>query len=277
MKIRKRHLVGIVKFAGTLIFALLFFAPFVLVILNSVKPQSQIMTDILGLPTKMMWGNYSKAWDALNMSAVLTNTVIVSLGSVLLIIFLAAMVAYWMVRHPSKYSRVFEKLLLGSLLIPFASLMLPLVKTMSALDLNNSLWGGIFTYTGIGLAFATFIMTGAVRAVPVELEEAAMIDGCNVYQVFFQIVLPIIRPTFLSIFILDLFWIWNDYIVALIMLNDTRLNTVQLAINKLFGLHANQWDIALPAIVMSIAPILIINVLLQKKIIAGVASGALKG
>ncbi|PKO04823.1 MAG: carbohydrate ABC transporter permease [Chloroflexi bacterium HGW-Chloroflexi-3] len=277
MKIRKRHVVGIIKFVGTLIIALIFFAPFVLVILNSVKPQSQIMTDILGLPTTMMWENYSKAWDALNMSTVLTNTVIVSISSVFLILFLAAMVAYWMVRHPSKYSRVFEKLLLGSLLIPFASLMLPLVKTMSTLGLNTSLMGGILTYVGIGLAFATFIMTGAVRAVPVELEEAAMIDGCNVYQVFFQIVLPIIRPTFLTLFILDLFWIWNDYIVALIMLNNTRLNTVQLAINKLFGLHANQWDIALPAIVMSIAPILIINILLQKKIIAGIASGALKG
>lgn len=270
-------MVGIIKFVGTLIIALIFFAPFVLVILNSVKPQSQIMTDILGLPTTMMWENYSKAWDALNMSTVLTNTVIVSISSVFLILILAAMVAYWMVRHPSKYSRVFEKLLLGSLLIPFASLMLPLVKTMSTLGLNTSLMGGILTYVGIGLAFATFIMTGAVRAVPVELEEAAMIDGCNVYQVFFQIVLPIIRPTFLTLFILDLFWIWNDYIVALIMLNNTRLNTVQLAINKLFGLHANQWDIALPAIVMSIAPILIINILLQKKIIAGIASGALKG
>ena len=277
MKIRKRHLLSTIKFASTLIFALIFFAPFVLVILNSVKPQSQIMTDILGLPATVLWENYSKAWEALNMSIVLANTIIVSLGSVLLILILAAMVAYWMVRRPSKYSKVFEKLLLGSLLIPFASLMLPLVKTMSTLGLNTSLFGGILTYVGIGLAFATFIMTGAVRAVPVELEEAAMLDGCNVYQVFFQIVLPIIRPTFLSLFILDLFWIWNDYIVALIMLNNIRLNTVQLAINKLFGLHANQWDIALPAIVMSIAPILIINVLLQKKIIAGIASGALKG
>ncbi len=274
---RKKQIVKIIKFTLTLILALLFFAPFALVILNSIKPQSQIMTDLLGLPKTVMWENYSNAWKSLNMQTVLTNTVVVSLCSVLLIILLAAMVAYWMVRHPTRYSRVFEKLLLGSLLIPFASVMLPLVKTMSALGLNTSLWGGIFTYVGIGLAFATFIMTGAIRAVPVEIEEAAMIDGCNVYQVFFKIVLPIVRPTFLSIFILDLFWIWNDYIVALIMMNNSGLNTVQLAINKLFGLHANQWDIALPAIVMSIAPILIINVLLQKKIIAGVAAGAIKG
>ncbi len=273
----KKRVMKITKFTLTLILTLLFFAPFVLVILNSIKPQSQIMTDLLGLPEKVMWENYSNTWDSLHMSTVMTNTVIVSLCSVLIIIVLAAMVAYWMVRHSTRFSRIFEKLLLGSLLIPFASVMLPLVKTMSTLGLNTSLLGGIFTYVGIGLAFATFIMTGAIRAIPVEIEEAAMIDGCNVYQVFFKIVLPIVRPTFLSIFILDLFWIWNDYIVALIMLNNSGLNTVQLAINKLFGLHANQWDVALPAIVMSIAPILIINVLLQKKIIAGVAAGATKG
>lgn len=273
----KKRIIKTIKFTLTLILALLFFSPFALVILNSVKPQSQIMTDLLGLPTTVMWENYSNAWSSLNMSTVLTNTVVVSLGSVLIIILLAAMVAYWMVRHSTRYSRIFQKLLLGSLLIPFASVMLPLVKTMSTLGLNTSLWGGILTYVGIGLAFATFIMTGAVRAIPVEIEEAAMIDGCNVYQVFFKIVLPIVRPTFFSIFILDLFWIWNDYIVALIMFNNSGLHTVQLAINKLFGLHANQWDIALPAIVMSIMPILVINVLLQKKIIAGVAAGATKG
>jgi len=272
-----RRGLGYFKFSATLIFALFFFAPFALVLLNSIKPQSQIMTDLLGLPTTVMWGNYIKAWKTLDMSTVLSNTIVVTITAVLLIIMLSSMVAYWMVRHPTRYSKIFEKLLLGSLLIPFASVMLPLVKTMSLLGLNNSLWGGIFTYMGIGLAFATFIMTGAMRAVPLEIEEAAVIDGCSVFQVFFRIVLPIISPTFLSIFILDLFWIWNDYIVALIMFNSTQLHTMQLAINKLFGLHANQWDIALPAIIMSIAPILIINVLLQKKIIAGIASGAVKG
>ncbi len=265
------------KFTVSLLGALFFFAPFALVIFNSVKPQGQIMTDLLGLPTTLQWSNYSNAWTTLHMGKVLTNTILVTFGAVALILVISAMVSYWIVRHPTKFSKVFETLLIGSLLIPFASVMLPLVKTMSALGLNDSLWGGILTYVGIGLGFSTFIMTGAVRAIPLEIEEAAMIDGCNVYQIFLQIVLPMIRSTFLSIFILDLFWIWNDYIVALIMLNTTELQTVQLAINKLFGLHANQWDVALPAIVMSIAPILVLNVFMQKKIVSGIASGAVKG
>ncbi len=273
----KAQAIQLLKFIVSLVGALLFFAPFALVIYNSLKPQAQIMTDLLGLPTTVQWSNYSNAWETLNMGKVMTNTILVTFTAVALILIISAMVSYWIVRHPTKFSKVFETLLIGSLLIPFASVMLPLVKTMSTLGLNDSLWGGILTYVGIGLGFSTFIMTGAVRAIPLEIEEAAMIDGCNVYQTFLLIVLPMIRSTFLSIFILDLFWIWNDYIVALIMLNTTQLQTMQLAINKLFGLHANQWDVALPAIVMSIAPILVLNVFMQKKIVSGIASGAIKG
>jgi len=277
MRKMRRPFQRFVRFTFTLIFALLFFAPFALVILNSLKPQDQIMTNLLGFPSSFRWENYVKAWEALNMSRVLFNTVVVTLCSVLLILMLSSMVAYWITRHPTKYGNFFRNLLLASLLIPFASVMLPLVKTVSAIGLIGTLWGGVFTYVGIGLAFATFILSGAVRAIPIEIETAAMLDGCNVYQLFFRIVLPMLGPTFLSVFILDLFWIWNDYIVALIMLNGIDLHTIQLAINKFFGLHSNQWDLALPAIVMGIAPIFIVNILLQKRIVEGVASGALKG
>lgn len=273
----KRRGLAIVKFLIALIGSVLFFAPFLLVILNSVKPLDQIMTDLLGLPNTIQWSNFSRAWEQLNMARVMTNTVLVTGCSLLLILLLSAMVAFWLVRHPTRYSRIFEKLLVFSLLIPFATVMLSLVKTVSFLGLNDSLWGGIIAFSGMGIAFATFIMTGAVRSIPLEIEEASRIDGCNVYQTFFLVVLPLLRPTLLSVFVLDLFWIWNDYIVALTLLNTNELMTLQLAINKLFGLNSNQWDIALPAIMMSILPILIINVFMQKRIVAGVASGAIKG
>lgn len=276
MKMKRRGL-AIVKFLIALIGSVLFFAPFLLVILNSVKPLDQIMTDLLGLPNTIQWSNFSRAWEQLNMARVMTNTVLVTGCSLLLILLLSAMVAFWLVRHPTRYSRIFEKLLVFSLLIPFATVMLSLVKTVSFLGLNDSLWGGILAFSGMGIAFATFIMTGAVRSIPLEIEEASRIDGCNVYQTFFLVVLPLLRPTLLSVFVLDLFWIWNDYIVALTLLNTNELMTLQLAINKLFGLNSNQWDIALPAIMMSILPILIINVFMQKRIVAGVASGAIKG
>lgn len=276
MKLKRRSL-SIVKFLIALLGAALFFAPFLLVILNSVKPLDQIMTDLLGLPNTIQWSNFPRAWEQLNMARVMTNTVLVTGCSLFLILLLSTMVAYWLVRHPTRYSRIFEKMLVFSLLVPFATVMLSLVKTVSFLGLNDSLWGGILAYSGMGIAFATFIMTGAVRSISLEIEEAARIDGCNVYQTFFLVVLPLLRPTLLSVFVLDLFWIWNDYIVALTLLNTSEMMTLQLAINKLFGLNSNQWDIALPAIVMSILPILIVNVFMQKRIVAGVASGAIKG
>lgn len=273
----RRASIRAVKFVVALVGALLFFAPFALVIFNSVKPLDQIMTDLLGLPRTVQLGNYLNAWEELNMGKVMLNTILVTGISLVLILMLSSMVAYWTVRHPSRYSRLFEKLLVCSLLIPFAAVMLSLVKTMSALHLTSSLWGGIITYSGMGIAFGTFMMIGAVKGIPLELEESAHLDGANVYQTFFLIVMPLLRPTLLSLFVLDLFWIWNDYIVALTLLNTSDLMTLQLAINKLFGLYSNQWDVALPAIVISILPILVINVIMQKKIVAGVAAGAVKG
>ncbi len=276
MNSRTRRITG-VKFAIALIAAILFMVPFFLVILNSIKPLDQIMTELLAFPRSIQWENYANAWKQVNMSVVMRNTILVTGISLVLILLLSSMLAYWMNRHRTIFSSIFEKLLVGSLLIPFATVMLSLVKTMSWLGLTNSLWGGIITYSGMGIAFGTFMMSGAVKAIPIELEESAALDGCNVYQRFFIIVFPLLRPTLLSLFVLDLFWIWNDYIVALTLLNKPELMTLQLAINKLFGLYSNQWDIALPAIVMSILPILVINVLMQKRIVSGVASGAVKG
>lgn len=274
---KKKRKLSVIRFIGTLILAILFFVPFALVIYNSVKPQKQIMTDILGWPIELRLENYRNAWVELGLQNAMRNSVVVTFASLLLILLLSSMVAYWFVRHPSKISRIIEKILISSLLIPFASVMLPLAKTMGNLGLNKSLFGGILTYTGMGISFASFILSGAVRTLPLEVEEAAMIDGCNIFQVFFKIVIPMLIPSLLSVFILDLFWIWNDYIVALVMLNIPQLNTVPLVISKLFGLYANKWDLSLPAIVMSIIPILVINISMQKRIVVGMTAGAVKG
>ena len=163
------------------------------------------------------------------------------------------------------------------MLIPFASLMLPLVQVMKVLGLNNSMFGTILTYWGIGLAFAFFMMQSAVKGLPVELEESARIDGCSRTRIFFSIIIPLLKPTIVSVVLMDMFWIWNDFMVPLIMMNNERLMTIQLSISRLFGQYASKWDIALPALVMTILPIVIVFILLQKKIMDGVIAGAVKG
>ena len=265
------------KLTGTILAAIFFLLPFYLVALNSLKTVGEVTSNVFSLPQIIQWSNYIDSWNAIDMGNALWNTAVVTLGSTILLVLLSTMVAYWTVCHPTKYSRIFEALLLGSILIPFPTIMLPLVKTLSAVGLSGTYLGGIICYTGMGLAFSYFIMRGAMVALPKELEEAAVMDGCSIYRTFFNIILPLVTPTMISVFILEAFWVWNDYNIALVVLNTNSTKTIQLSINGLFAQYISRWDIALPALVIGIAPIFLMNVLLQKKILSGMTEGAIKG
>lgn len=277
MHTRKKKVRMVSKVVLVAFGAILFLVPFYLVIVNSVKTQGEIISNPFSFPTQLQWNNYINSWKTIDMSAALSNTVIVTFSSTLVITISSAMVAYWIVRQPNRYTIIFERLLMCSVLIPFTTIMLPVVKTLSALGLSGTLFGGIICYSGMGLAFAVFIMRGAVVAIPKELEEAALLDGCSIYQTFFRIVLPLMLPTMISVVILDVFWVWNDYNIALVVMNTSATKTIQLSINSLFSQYISRWDIALPALVMGIAPILVTNVLLQKKVMEGMTAGAIKG
>ena len=274
----RRKLNRTLLFAIVLFLALAFLVPFAFVSINSLKPLGDIIRQPLSLPKGAVdLENFVKAWEVLEFPKVLRNTMLLTVGSVLGILWFSALNAYWLIRHPTPFSKVFEALLTGSLLVPFAVIMIPLVKTLRVFHLTNSLWGGIISYWGVGMALSTYIMRGAVKAIPIEIEEAAYVDGCNVYQVFFKIVFPLLRPTMLSVFILEVFWIWNDFLLPMVLLNNNKLLTIQLSINRMFGAYSNKWDIATAGLVMSIIPILIVYVFLQKRIISGIVSGAIKG
>jgi raffinose/stachyose/melibiose transport system permease protein len=274
----RRKLNRTLLFAIVLFLALAFLVPFAFVSINSLKPLGDIIRQPLSLPKGAVdLENFVKAWEVLEFPKVLKNTMLLTVGSVLGILWFSALNAYWLIRHPTPFSKVFEALLTGSLLVPFAVIMIPLVKTLRVFHLTNSLWGGIISYWGVGMALSTYVMRGAVKAIPIEIEEAAYVDGCNVYQVFFKIVFPLLRPTMLSVFILEVFWIWNDYLLPVVLLNNNKLLTIPLAIKRMFGLYSNNWDLATSGLVMSIIPILIVYVFLQKRIISGIVSGAIKG
>jgi raffinose/stachyose/melibiose transport system permease protein len=266
-----------VLFIVTMLFALLFLSPLFIAFMNSFKPLSEIVAAPLSLPLEWAFSNYARAWESIKLPSVMFNTTLITVFSVSGIVLLASMVAYWSERHPSWYSRLLTKALVLSILIPFASIMIPLVKVLHGIHLSNTLPGVIFTYWGIGLAFAYFVIRGAVLSLPRELEESAKIDGCGAVGIFAVIVLPLLAPTALSVSIMDLFWIWNDFMVPLIALNNVDLSTIQLAINRLFSMYNSRWDVALPALVMSLVPIVAIFLALQKKIMGGILMGAVKG
>lgn len=265
-------------FIIVLLIALVFVYPLFLIVMNSVKPLSEILVKPLSLPEAPQAAeNYRKAFDEINVLHVAKNTAVLTAGAVAGITLLAAMTAYWTYRYPTKYSRIFETMVILSMLIPFAALMLPLVQVMKVLGINNTMFGTVLTYWGIGLAFAFFMMQSAVKGLPVELEESARIDGCSRTRIFFSIVIPLLKPTMVSVILMDMFWVWNDFMVPLILMNNERLMTIQLAISRLFGQYSSKWDVALPALVMTLAPIVAVFILLQKKIMDGVIAGAVKG
>lgn len=275
---KKERVSRILIFIAVLIIALIFVYPLFLIVMNSFKPLPEILMNPLALPEKMQAAkNYTDAMGEIDIFHVMRNTAILTVCSVGGIVVLATMSAYWTYRFQTKFSVWFERFVILSMLIPFASLMLPLVQVMHGVGLSNTMFGAILTYWGIGLAFAFFMIQSAVKAVPIELEESAMIDGCSRTRTFFVIVLPMLRPTILSVILMDMFWIWNDFIVPLILMNNQKLMTIQLAISRLFGQYASKWNIALPALTLTMLPIIIVFILLQKKIINGVIAGAVKG
>lgn len=274
---KKGKIGSVLLFFVMILAVLVFLYPLFVVVMNSFKPLGDIIARPLEIPDILHLENYINAWKTVEIPRVMLNTSVVTVLSVTGIVLLSAMSAYWSDRHPTVYSRILSKLLVLSMLIPFASLMIPLVQVMRVFRLNNSLAGAIVTYWGIGLAFAFFMTQGAVKALPYELEEAARVDGCGPVRIFWQIILPLLQPTMVTIFVMDIFWIWNDFIVPLILLDSSQLSTIQLAIKKLFSQYSSQWDLALPALVISIVPILVVFVLLQKKIVGGIMAGAVKG
>lgn len=266
-----------ILFVILLLCAVLFLSPFVIIVINSVKPLSEIMKNPLALPNVFQFENYINVFYQINVPRVVLNTSIICAIALAGLLILCSMTAFWCECFPTKYTGIYKKVLTISMLIPFASIMIPLVKVMNILGWNNTLFGVAFTFWGIGQAFAFFIIDGSSQSIPLSLYEAAAIDGADPIKMYFKVAMPLLKPAMVTVFIMDLFWIWNDAQVSLILLNNQKLSTIQLAINTLFGAYASKWDIALPALVLTILPMLIVYVLLQKQIMEGVVAGSVKG
>lgn len=208
----------------------------------------------------------------------LRNSAILTICSVSAVVVFSAMSAYWCHRYRNAVTRTFTALLMVSMLIPFASLMIPLVKITTVLHINNTLPGAIIVFAGVGLAFGFFMMQSAVKTLP---REPGRSCGAGwlwaASEHFSALCFLLMKNTVFSLIAMDLFWVWNDFMIPQTLLNSTKYDTIQVGINKLFGMYASKWDIALAALVMSMIPTIIAFLLLQKQILGGVSDGATKG
>lgn len=257
--------------------ALCFLFPLILIFLNCLKSAQQINVSLLSFPTELHFENFPKAMEKMNYGTSLINSMFVTIFSVIGLVILSSMAAYQIVRRKCLASSMISGLMIASMAIPFQVLMVPAVIMARELHLVNSLTGLIVMYWGFLLPMAMFLYQGFVKGVPRELEEAALIDGCGQTRAFFRIVFPIMKPITATVAIINILGVFNDFMMPLIMLSSQNLKTLPLAFSVFYSAYLNEWQYIMAALVVAVMPMLIFFLLMQRNIMDGLTSGALKG
>jgi raffinose/stachyose/melibiose transport system permease protein len=253
--------------------ALAFIYPAVFVLNNAVKPEAEITLHPVAPPTRLELGNFAKAWSEMSFPRTLANTFLITFFGVGGILLLSSMAAYKLARTITRFSWLLYMVFAFALVIPFQIIMVPIVVLASDLNLT-SIWGIIPMYWGLGAPLAVFMYHGFVKGVPKELEESASIDGAGQFYTFFRIVLPLLTPITATIAILDALWIWNDFLLPLIIV---RKGTLQLEQMRFHGMFLKEYGPMAASLVLSATPIVVFYLALQKYIVKGIAAGAVKG
>ena len=267
----------------TLIFSLISIAyimPIVIVLMNSFKRKIFISNRPFALPDAKSFvkiENYINGIQKTDFFRAFGYTLFISVGSVFVIVLCTSMCAWYISRVKNKWTTGIYYLFAFSMIVPFQMVMFTLSKIADMLHLGNPV-GIIIVYLGFGAGLAVFMFCGFVRSIPLEIEESAMIDGCNPVQTYFKIVFPIMKPTAISVAILETMWVWNDYLLPYLVLKINKYKTIQIAIQYLKGGYgAIDMGAMMAMIVLAIIPIILFYGFCQKYIIEGVISGAVKG
>ena len=262
------------------ILSLLWIYPIVLVFINSFKKKVYISKNAFSLPNKESfagWENYTTGIERTNLIGSFGWTVFITVGAVALILLCCSMCAWWIVRVDNWAARLLYTLFLFNMIVPFQMVMFTLSKLADMLSLNTP-WGLWIVYLGFGAGLAVFIFTGVVKGIPQELEESAMLDGASVPRIFFNIVVPIMRPSIISVAILETMWIWNDYLLPYLTLDLNKYKTMSIAVQYLKGGYGSvDMGAMMGCLVLAILPIIIFYLICQKYIVKGVIAGAVKG
>ncbi|MDN6070965.1 MAG: carbohydrate ABC transporter permease [Lactococcus plantarum] len=268
----------VVMFLVLLIMGFVTIFPVAFMLMNSFKSQSEIVDSPLALPKEITFKYISHAMTEINLLPSFLLTVVITVVAVSFIVLLSSSAAWMMVRVKSKLAIVILLVFTASMLIPFQAVMYPLISIFENMGLKN-VSGLIIMYGGFGLAMSTFLYHGFMKSVPASLEEAAIIDGANVFQVYFKIVMPLVKPTTVTVIILNAMWVWNDYLLPFLVLGDSENKTLTLALyyaKMKDGPYSVPWDLMFPAVLITVIPVIILFIFLQKQIIKGMADGAVK-
>ncbi|WP_075980046.1 carbohydrate ABC transporter permease [Bacillus massilinigeriensis] len=257
------------------ILGLLWIAPFYLMIVNSFKTKREMFSDVLKLPEDFTFDNYVEAFTQLEFLKTFMNSLIITVVSVVIIILFSSMAAYALSRAKGKVSTIIFFIFVAAMLIPFQSVMIPLITLFGKFEMLNRA-GIIFMYLGFGSSLSIFLYHGTLGGISKSLDEAATIDGANKFQIFWYIIFPMLKPISVTVAILNTIWIWNDYLLPSLVINQEGMQTIPLRMFFFFGEYTKQWHLALAGLTIAIIPVIIAYFFAQKQIIKGVSEGAVK-
>ena len=263
------------------IICILWMYPIVLILINALKKEAAITTaGVFSIPTGETWNgiaNFVASVTQMDFLKSFWYSLVISVMSVVLIMLCCSMAAWYIVRVNGALSKIFYYLCVFSMVVPFQMVMFTLAKTADTLHLNNP-YNICIIYLGFGAGLAVFMFTGFVKGIPLEIEEAALIDGCSPLQVYFKVLVPILKPTIISTAILELMWVWNDYLLPTLVLDIKKYKTIPMLIQYFRGSYGKvEMGPMMASIMLTVIPIVIVYLLGQKHIIKGVAAGAVKG
>ena len=277
---KKKKTLSLIGTGAFTVLGLIYIAPILIVLMNSFKKKVYINKEPFTLPTEKTWNgieNYLTAIDKYDLLSSVGWTVFITVGSVLVILVYTSMCAWYITRVKTRFTKALYLLCVFSMVVPFQMVMFTLSLVADRTGLNTP-WGIIIIYLGFGAGLAVFMFCGFVKSIPLEIEEAAMIDGCTPLRTFFNVVLPIMKPTYISVGILETMWIWNDFLLPYLVLDLNKYKTISIAIQYMKGSYGRvDMGAIMAALILAVIPVIIFYLACQKHIIKGVAAGAVKG
>ena len=276
----KKKVMGILATLFFTLVSIIFVAPIFIVLINSMKSKTFINLETFKLPTEESYvglENYKTAITQYDFLKAVGWTLFITVFSVAVILICCSMTAWFITRVKNVFTKMIYLLCVFSMVIPFQMVMFTLSGTADSLHLNTP-WGIVIVYLGFGAGLAVFMFTGFVKSIPVEVEEAAMIDGCSPLRTFFCVVVPMMKPTFISVGILEAMWIWNDFLLPYLVLDIKEFKTISIVIQYMKGSYGRvDMDAIMACLIMAIIPVVVFYLCAQKYIVKGVAAGAVKG
>jgi raffinose/stachyose/melibiose transport system permease protein len=262
--------------------AILFLSPVYITFVNSFKTRGEMYENVLALPQDFSFQYYITAMEKMKFMTAFGNSLFITIVSVIIIVILSSMTGWMLARTHNLLSKVIFMTFIATMLIPFQTIMMPLLQLMDKImdttniPMLNTRGGLIFMHIGFNSSIAVFLYHGFVKSIPISLEEAATIDGCTKFGVFWRIVFPILKPITVTVIILNVIQIWNDFLLPSLVLTSTELRTIPLSMFYFFGEFTIQWNLAMAGLALTVIPVVIFYLFAQRHIIKGIGEGAVK-